>query len=69
MKFELASGALLMLREPESPLEELELPMGELELVDERLAISLTMEGFSLRRRRKCKNAKRMKNRGRYFPF
>ena len=69
MKLELAGGALLMLRQPESPLEELELPMGDLKLVDERLAISLTMKGFSLRRRRKCKNAKGMKNKGRSFPF
>lgn len=46
MKFGLADNALLMLGELESPLEELELSLGELEPADEKLAISLTMEGF-----------------------
>lgn len=43
----MASGALLMLEEPESPLEESELFLGELEPADERSAILLTM-GFFL---------------------
>ena len=46
MKFRLAGGVLPMLKEPESPLEELKLPMGELEPPNERLTISLTIEGF-----------------------
>ena len=36
MKFGLAVGVLPMLREHKSPLEELKLPMGELEPLDER---------------------------------
>ena len=35
MKFGLVGGVLPMLGEPESPLEELKLPMGELEPLDE----------------------------------
>ena len=42
----LDSGALLILEEPESSLEELELTLGELEPVEERLAILLTMRDF-----------------------
>ena len=53
MKFRLDGGALLTLGEPKSPLEELELPMGELEFVDERLAISLTMKVFFFFSKRK----------------
>ena len=53
MKFRLDGGTLLTLGEPESPLEELELPMGELEFVDERLAISLTMKVFFFFSKRK----------------
>ena len=46
MKFGLGGGVLPMLKEPESPLEELKLPMGELEPPNERLAISLTIKSY-----------------------
>lgn len=42
----LDGGALLTLEEPESSLEELELPLGEQEHAKETLAILLTMRDF-----------------------
>ena len=42
----MVGGALLILGEPKSPLEEFKLFLGELEPADERLTILLTMEGF-----------------------
>ena len=48
-----AGGVLPMLKEPESPLEELKLPMGELEPPNERLTISLTIEGFFFSKKKK----------------
>ena len=46
MDSRLDGGALLMLEEPESSLEELELPLGKLEPAEERPTISLTMRDF-----------------------
>ena len=46
MDSRLDGGALLILEEPESSLEELELTLGELEPAEERLTISLTMRDF-----------------------
>ena len=53
MKFGLAGGVFPMLKEPESPLEELKLPMGELEPPNERLTNSLTIEGFFFSKKKK----------------
>ena len=53
MKFGLAGVVFPMLKEPESPLEELKLPMGELEPPNERLTISLTIEGFFFSKKKK----------------
>lgn len=53
MRFRVAGGAMLMLGEPESLLEESKLFLGELEPANEKLAILVDDEGFSLRRRRK----------------
>lgn len=53
IRFGVVGGAFFMLGELESPLEESKLFLGELELVDEKLAILVDDEGFSLRKRRK----------------
>ena len=44
----LGRGVLLTLGEPKSSLEELELPLRELEPTDDGLATFLTMENFSV---------------------
>ena len=46
MDLGLGGGALLLLEEPESSLEEIELPLGKLKPMEERLAILLTMGDF-----------------------
>ena len=45
-------GALLLLEEPELSLEELEMPLAELEPAKERLAISLTMGDFLFKKKK-----------------
>ena len=65
----MVGGALLILGEPKSPLEEFKLFLGELESTDERLTILLTMEGFFSEKKREMYECKRNEEIKKIFPL